>query len=446
MTEEVQRTPRSYSVLAATLLAGAVAIMVVSWRAHPLSWTPQLLLAIAGAAVSEHFSFELAGISLSLAYPLVTCVIVLCGPAASGLAVAFTAVPVEDIRRHRPLSILAFNMGQLVLASCSGGWVYILLGGRVLQSPSGQLTPFVPADFPRALYGMMGAALVYASINLALVSIGFGVYKRVSPWAAAKNALPFLPAHVALPFVGFLMAQVLSLRMLALPLFVFPLLVARQLYQRYLGLRSAYADTIRSLIGALEAKDPYTRGHSERVSTYAATLGAAMGLDEGALERLEYAALLHDLGKLAVPGAVLAKPARLDPAEMETIREHPSRGAQMVSRIPPLRDLAETVEQHHERIDGTGYPSGIHGDQMTLASRILAVADCYDAMTTTRSYRPALTREQAVGELLDGSGGQFDADVVRSFIEARVGAAADERADPQARSSPVQAQAIQEGG
>jgi len=441
-----QRTPRSYSLLAAGLLAVAAAMMVVSWRGFPFVWTPELLLAIAATAASEFFAFEVGGITLSLSYPLVMCVIVLCGPAAAGLAVALTAVPVEDIRRRRPISILAFNVGQLVISSCAGGWAYILLGGRVLQSASGQLTPFSAADFPNALYGMAGAAVVYAVLNLTLVSVGFGVYRKVSSWTVVKSALPVLPAHIAIPFVGFLMAQVLSLNAVALPLFIVPLLVARQLYQRYLGLRSAYADTIRSLIGALEAKDPYTRGHSERVSAYAAALGAAIGMDARALERLEYAALLHDLGKLAVPAAILTKPASLDPDEWDRIRRHPQVGADMIRRIPPLRDLAEMVSQHHERIDGKGYPAGINGEEMSLSARILAVADCYDAMTTTRAYRRALNRDEAISELLRGAGEQFDPSIVERFIEANVGEVMAESGEHLLPELSSQSDIVPEGG
>ena len=130
MSVDAPKTPRSYSVLAFVLLAGALVLLVASWREYPFATTPELLVAIAGAALSEVFSFELAGLSLSLAYPLVMGVIVLAGPAAAGLAVAFTAIPIEDIRRRRPVSILAFNLGQLVLSACVGGWVYVLLHGR----------------------------------------------------------------------------------------------------------------------------------------------------------------------------------------------------------------------------------------------------------------------------------------------------------------------------
>ena len=118
---------------------------------------------------------------------------------------------------------------------------------------------------------------------------------------------------------------------------------------------------------------------------------------------------------------MLTKPGRLDDQEMQSIREHPARGAKMVERIPPLRDLMGAVHQHHEWIDGHGYPDHTSGEGLSMAARILSIADSYDAMTTTRSYRPALSREEAVAELLRGAGTQFDADIVRVFIEARVG-------------------------
>ena len=115
------------------------------------------------------------------------------------------------------------------------------------------------------------------------------------------------------------------------------------------------------------------------------------------------------------------KPGRLEHEEMALIQQHPGRGGVMIGRIPPLKDLAEAVTQHHEWFDGTGYPNQIAGESQSLVARILAVADCFDAMTTTRAYRPALTHEQAVAELIGGAGTQFDPEVVRIFIDARVG-------------------------
>jgi len=143
-------------VFAAILLLAAAGALLASWRSVPFVWTPQLVLAVAGAAASEFFSFELAGITLSLAYPLVMCVIVLCGPAAAGIAAASTAVAVDDIRRRRPISILLFNVGQLVVSACAGGGTYMLLGGRALQSPPACLPRSPLATFPVFYTGWWG--------------------------------------------------------------------------------------------------------------------------------------------------------------------------------------------------------------------------------------------------------------------------------------------------
>jgi HD-GYP domain-containing protein (c-di-GMP phosphodiesterase class II) len=214
------------------------------------------------------------------------------------------------------------------------------------------------------------------------------------------------------------MAQVVSVAAVTLPLFIFPLVVGRQFYQRYLGLRDAYRDTIRSLIGALEAKDPYTRGHSVRVAVYATQIGVELGLEDDALERLEYSALLHDLGKLSLPSQILTKDSALTDDEFAAMRDHPAAGAAMVERVPPLRELAPLVLNHHERPDGRGYPGGLCADQIPVPSRILSVADAYDAMTTDRAYRGAMSPEDAAQELRDGAAKQFDEQIVDAFLRA----------------------------
>ena len=169
-------------------------------------------------------------------------------------------------------------------------------------------------------------------------------------------------------------------------------------------------------MGALEAKDPYTKGHSERVAGYAGQIGRGLGMNSRSCERLEYAALLHDLGKLALPQALLTKPMALSELEQCEMREHPLTGAAMVGRIRPLSELATCVRAHHERFDGLGYPAGIAGEEIPLEARILAVADSYDAMTTTRAYRRALEPETAIDELASGGGSQFDPQVVAAFL------------------------------
>jgi len=431
------RTPRPFRLLAWPLLVLSLGFFGYSWAASPPTMSLQLLFVVLAAALSEFFALQLPQFTFSLAYPFAMSAILLAGPAGAGLVAAFSAISFSDLRRQRPASVLAFNFGQLMLEVCLAGWTYLLLGGRVMAISPSVFRPLAGPDFPSALYGMLACAVVFSITNLLLISLGVSLLGGARTRDVFLSSSGLVPTQVALAFVGFLMAQVLTISVIALPLFVFPLAVARQLHERYTGLREAYVGTVRSLVGALEAKDPYTRGHSERVAEYAVALGQAMNLEASELERLEYAALLHDLGKLAVPGAVLAKPGRLEPVEMDRIREHPARGADMIARIPPLRDLAETIGQHHERIDGGGYPGGIAGDRISMPARILAVADSYDAMTTTRAYRPALDREGAIAELLGGAGSQFDAQVVRTFIESRVGRVVVPASDDEVASAAV---------
>jgi putative nucleotidyltransferase with HDIG domain len=400
------------------IAAVGATVFLASLDHQPLRLSIQLAVVVLAAAGSEVLSSELPMFSVTLAYPLVMSAIILGGPSAAGVVALFSAVTFQDIRNHKPLAVIAFNAGQFTLSACIGGWLYLAAGARYLASGPNTFDSLTASDFPRVLVGMVLAAVAVPVVNVGLTSLGAGLLTGNRFRDVVRSAASLLPSQFILAFVGFLMAQVLSLNLLALPLFAFPLLVARQLYQRYMGLRSAYADTIRSLIGALEAKDPYTRGHSERVSRYASRLGSTLGLDSVALERLEYAALLHDIGKLSVPSSVLTKPGRLKDAEMQSIKEHPKRGASMVARIPPLHDLASIVAQHHERIDGLGYPGGLGGPEISLAAKILSVADSYDAMTTNRSYRQALTPEQAMAELVRGADTQFDLAVVRSFADS----------------------------
>lgn len=378
--------------------------------------TAQLALLLVAAVLSENFAFSLPAFSVSLSYPLTMGAIVLAGPAAAGLVAVVCSTNYEEIRSRRPASVVLFNLGQLVFVATAGAWVYVLLGGRVLGLPSGTYMPLQPSDFPRILVPMLATAVVCALGNMLITSFGVSLLQRLPFRSLLVSMSAFAPTQVALAFVGYLLAQVMAINLLALPLFAFPLLVARQLYQRYSTLKAAYADTVRSLIGALEAKDPYTRGHSERVARYAVMIGAEMGVDDRTREQLEYAALLHDLGKLRIPADVLTKPDGLSAAELQAMRLHPAAGASMVLRVPPLKELAEYVRHHHERYDGEGYPDGVAGSDIPLVARILAVADAYDAMTTNRAYRRAMTHDAAKEQLVLCSGTQFDPDVVSHFL------------------------------
>lgn len=415
MSEDA-RTPRLFIVLAAATIVCGVSALATSWNLIPPTMTTALILLMLAAALSENFAMALPAYSVSLTYPLAMGAIVLGGPAAAGLVALVSSTNYREIKDRRPLSVLAFNLGQLLVITSLGGWTYVALGGQIMWSLDGGLEPLRLDAFPTILVPMIITAIVCALVNLVFTALGVSLMRGQSLRSMVEALAPFLPTQVAMGFVGYLLAQVCAISVMALPLFVFPLVVARQMYTRYSELKSVYADTVRSLVGALEAKDPYTKGHSERVADYAGQIGRGLGMDSRSCERLEYAALLHDLGKLALPQDLLTKPMALSDIEQCEMREHPLTGATMVGRIRPLSELASFVRAHHERFDGLGYPSGIAGDEIPLAARILAVADSYDAMTTTRAYRRAMEPETAFRELSSGGGSQFDPQIVDVFL------------------------------
>jgi putative nucleotidyltransferase with HDIG domain len=171
------------------------------------------------------------------------------------------------------------------------------------------------------------------------------------------------------------------------------------------------------LSGAIEARDPYTRGHSARVTALAEAVARRLGWSEERLESLRLGGPLHDIGKLAVSDEVLRKEGRLDDHELAQIREHPKIGAKLLLKVSALREAIPYVLYHHERWDGTGYPSGKAGEEIPVEARVLAVADAFDAMTSDRPYRRALSREQALAEVERCAGTQFDPRIAQVFLE-----------------------------
>ena len=181
---------------------------------------------------------------------------------------------------------------------------------------------------------------------------------------------------------------------------------------------ATYLGAVRALAAALDARDPYTAGHSERVSRFAVAMGEELKLDGEALETLRLGALLHDIGKIGVPDEVLRKPGVLSAAEFESIKTHPVAGARILRSIPFLASHIPIVELHHERPDGLGYPYGLRGDEIPLAARIVHVADAFDAMTSARAYRSGRIPVEAIAELRKCVGTDFDAASVEALIAA----------------------------
>lgn len=182
-------------------------------------------------------------------------------------------------------------------------------------------------------------------------------------------------------------------------------------------LEKAYLDTIGILRYTVEAKDPYTRGHSDRVSEFSVLIGKKLGLDEKTLHILKIGGLFHDIGKIGIPDSILLKESRLDDAEYSQIKNHPTIGAHMLGDADIFRDILPIVKHHHERFDGTGYPSQLKGSDIPYMARIAAVADTFDAMTSKRTYRDALPLDVVIAEIEKCSGTQFDPQIASAFLD-----------------------------
>ncbi len=181
--------------------------------------------------------------------------------------------------------------------------------------------------------------------------------------------------------------------------------------------REAHEETLAALAGSLELREHYTAGHSRRVRDYALVIANEMGLrDPAFLTELAQGALLHDVGKIGIPDRILLKPGPLGEEERNTMRRHPEMGASLVGEIGWLRPARALIRAHHERYDGRGYPQGLAGATISLAARIFAVADAFDALTTDRPYHTALSWEEAVSKIADGRGSQFDPDAAVAFL------------------------------
>lgn len=261
------------------------------------------------------------------------------------------------------------------------------------------------------------AAVFYVLTNVTIVSIALGKLNKKSPFSIwSVNIRSLIPSFLALAPLGLLMAMLYkNYGSLGLILLFVPLLLARHSFQLYMDMRKNYLNTVEALVQALEAKDSYTSGHSSRVAQWSVKLAEALKLPEDRVEYIKYAGVLHDIGKIGVSENILNKKDKLEDSEWEMIRNHPVIGQNIIQGIDFLFDVGSVVRYHHERYDGMGYPERIAGEAIPLESRIIAVADTYDAMTSDRSYRKGLSSIEAIVELRRVAGTQLDPQIVEVF-------------------------------
>jgi putative nucleotidyltransferase with HDIG domain len=338
--------------------------------------------------------------------------IIVGGPAEAGIATAFGFLTLRNFH-IRPIRRHVFNLGELAMAATLSGMAYEAIIDKPVTG-AGHM-------FPRVLLPVFGATAVQFLVTTGLVAVMVvlsygGSLKRV--WRAQFRRL--LGGYVAFAVLGVVLAVLhFEIGQASVVFLLVPLLVARNAFQSAVEMEGAFEATVRSLIKAIEAKDPYTRGHAERVAKLSEMTARAYGLSGEQCRVIRYIALMHDVGKLGVSTAILAKPGKLTDEEYEHMKQHPVRGYEIVSEIDFLKEAAETaVRHHHERMDGKGYPDGLVGDQIPVIARIVMVCDAFDSMTSTRVYRKAKGIEDAIAEIQRCAGTQFDPECLAALEKA----------------------------
>lgn len=347
-----------------------------------------------GAAITVGFAIEYA------------CIITL-GPALTVWLAIFGSLIIDGLIRKVPIYKFSFNTFQFILTVGLAGLVFQLTGG-VVGSP----------DFGLFVIPLILCALTYFVVNTGTTSIAIGLHERTSPlrsWTA--NYRWMVVNYLGLGVFGVLMALIyLKIGSWGAALFLVPLLIARYVFKLYIDIKEEHWQTITALMSAVDAKDGYFGGHSHRVRNYASAIARDLGLPEPQVEIIEYAALLHDVGRVKISESLLLKPASLTPSEWAIMREHPATAEEIIAPLTFLKKASKIVRHHHERPNGEGYPDGLKSDETPLGAKIIKVADAYDAMTHDRPYREALSTEEAVEELQKNKGIEFHPSVVDSLL------------------------------
>jgi putative nucleotidyltransferase with HDIG domain len=386
--------------------AVAVAALALVWRLY--SYNPTVnsgqlqavfcfaLLSIFAQSLRYHLARGATGSIAFIPYLAVAALV----PTWVAVVAVGVSVLVVELGGRRPALKVLFNVAQHVLAVGLAIGAYVNLGGvPLLESTELRVVPYV------ALF------TVFTSVNTLAVSsvVAMSEGKAINEVWKENTSSTVLYDLLALPFV-YVFARVYVnfgwIGIAALGTFV---LGVRQLYTVNWQLQKTNQELLELMVAAIEARDPYTSGHSRRVARFSTIIAQAMGLSTREVERVRVAALLHDVGKIhEVFAPILSKAAKLTAEERAIIETHPIKSAELVQTVSQLRDVVLPVRHHHENWDGSGYPDGLKGDSIPLASRIIMFADTIDAMTTNRPYRAALGEQEVTSELLKWRSRQFD--------------------------------------
>jgi len=421
MQNSVTRKERALVIWQLSLLAGAaVAGPLLS---HAEDWhSPALFAVLLGAgALSELFRLHIQGFTVATSFLALVLAMVLLGPAPASV-MGVVAMLVHAVRHRQGWRDILANLSTYASFPLLGGVFFEAVGGpRLEQAEEAAYVLLVLVTF-------MGTNLV----NFLMIAVDIAVMDKQPVTRSLRNVyLPTLPTELA---VGLLTAAVTfvyqrhdvwALSLLVVVAFVFQYQLGtalsslrrkEELEARSRQLASLQVGLLSTVLQTLSMRDKMTARHSAAVARYSREMARALGLSRREQEVIHTAALLHDIGKFIFPDSILLADTRLTDEQFAIVRQHPEQGARLVERIEGYGPVAEIILAHHERIDGRGYPHGLTGPDIPLASRIISVADTYDVMTSRDSYRIPVSSAEATAELRRVSGSQLDADVVETFI------------------------------
>lgn len=418
LIERVEPTPtqrdgaqKATPVVIATTVFAIGAFFAVLWGVRVQDESALLLggcLAALGV-MADFMSFYAQGRSVvgSIALiPLSSAALLV--PDVRGLTMIILAQVATEVLKRRPALKLGFNIAQVTLGFGIGILLFHQVGGVPFSELDGE--SFVSAAkrilIPSTV--LVSSVMLINTMSVSAVVAAVSGQSFIKLWIDGNKATAiFSVFHVILTFYTSWLSQ--NLGILGTVGMAIPMIAVRQLLRTTAELTGVTEELLDLMVAAIEARDPYTSGHSKRVSQSSRIIAKAIGLKPERVERVEVAALLHDVGKIDERFArILAKEGRLSPEEWEIMKMHPVRGAELVGLLTSLKDIVPAVRHHHENWDGTGYPDGVKGEEIPLASRIIMFADTLDAITTDRPYRKALDAEEARKEFIKFRGKQFD--------------------------------------
>ncbi len=400
------------------LALSSIILLIYLFKYYAISDYTLLIVFSVLSALAETFLIPLPKVgAVSVSFALNFSAILLTNPLSASLIAAFGMMfrcPYVDGKGrvhvfNNPLYKTVFNVSQYIISFGLAGIVYVSIAEK---------TNFIVIFFNP----LAGAAtlFVYILFNTFFMSVLMSLLLNEKLFYIWKsNFFAMLINVVLVGLLGIVLAfAYYSYGLGGLLLFFIPLMFARYTFKLYLDMRKNYFETLNVLVRAIEASDPYTSGHSMRVSAYAVAIANQVGLPQGKIDLIKSAALLHDIGKIGIDKNILNKTGKLEKEEFEKIKAHPEIGATIIADLSYLTNISEIIRHHHERNDGKGYPDGLSHDDIPLETSILTVADSFDAMTTDRPYRGALSLESALQEIRDNGGSQFNPDIVDDSIIA----------------------------